>query len=66
MFITSETSHKIKVIKKKQEYQHDLDALNWIDMGQQDIVGMMFAVKQMSIQEGMKRYKDEGKASTMK
>ena len=66
MFMTNETSSKIKVIKKKQEYQHYLDALNWMDVGQYEIVGMMFAAKQMSIQEGMKRYKDEGKASAMK
>ena len=37
-----------------------------MDVGQHDIVAMMFAAKQMSIQEGMKRYKDEGKASAMK
>lgn len=35
-------------------------------MGQDDIVAMIFTTKQTSIQEGMKRHKDEGKSSAMK
>ena len=37
-----------------------------MDVGQDDIVAIMFAKKQMSIQEGMRKYKDEGKSSAMK
>ena len=37
-----------------------------MDVDQDDIVAMMFAMKQMSIQEGMRKYKDEGKSSGMK
>ena len=36
-----------------------------MDVGQHDITAMMFAAKQMSIQEGIKRYKDEGKSPAM-
>ena len=66
IFHTNETTDTIKVIKKKQEYQNYLDAVKWSDVGQRDIIATMFAAKQMSIQEGMKRYKDEGKSSAMK
>jgi hypothetical protein len=37
-----------------------------MDVEQEDITAMMFAAKQTSIQEGMRKYKDEGKASAMK
>ena len=47
MFDTDKVPDKIKVIKKK--YQHYLDALKWMDVGQHDIVAMMFAAKKMSI-----------------
>ena len=37
-----------------------------MDVGQDDIVAMIFATKKMSIEEGMRKYKDEGKSSAMK
>jgi hypothetical protein len=37
----------------KEEQQHYLDAMKWMDVEQEDITAMMFAAKQMSIQEGM-------------
>ena len=37
-----------------------------MNIGQDDIVAMMFATKQMSIQEGMRKYKDKGNSSAMK
>jgi hypothetical protein len=61
-----ESSDKINLITVKEEYQHYTDAIKWMDVNQEDITAMMFAAKQMSIQEGMKKYKDEGKASAMK
>jgi hypothetical protein len=63
---TSESPAKINLIKVKEEQQHYLDAMKWMDVEQEDITAMMFAAKQMSIQEGMKKYKEEGKASAMK
>jgi hypothetical protein len=63
---TDESPNKINLIKVKDEHQHYLDAITWMDVEPHDITGMMFAAKQMSIQEGMKKYKDEGKASAMK
>ena len=54
------------MLNKKEEYNNYLHTLKWMDVGQDDIVAMMFATKQMSIQEGMRKYKDEGKSSTMK
>jgi hypothetical protein len=65
-YSTSESPDKINLITVKEEYQHYLDAITWLDVEQEDITAMMFAAKQMSIQEGMKKYKDEGKASAMK
>ena len=65
-FNSDESPDKINLIKVKEEHQHYLDAITWMDVEQQDITGMMFAAKQMSIQEGMRKYKDEGKASAMK
>jgi hypothetical protein len=50
----------------KEEYQQFIEAVKWMDVEPDDITAMMFAAKQMSIQEGMKKYKDEGKASAMK
>ena len=50
----------------KQEYQHYVEAMKWCDAKQSDIEGMMFAAKQMSIQKGIKDYKEAGKASAMK
>jgi hypothetical protein len=63
---TDESPNKIDLIKAKDEHQHYLDAIKWMDVKPDDITAMMFAAKQMSIQEGMKKYKDEGKASAMK
>ena len=63
---SSESKDKISLVKVKEEYQHYLDAITWMDVEQEDITAMMFAAKQMSIQEGMKKYKEEGKASAMK
>jgi hypothetical protein len=63
---TDESQDKISLVKVKEEYQHYVDAIQWMDVEQEDITAMMFAAKQMSIQEGMKKYKDEGKASAMK
>jgi hypothetical protein len=63
---TSESPDKINLIKVKEEQQHYLDAIKWMDVEQDDVTAMMFAAKQMSIQEGMRKYKDEGKASAMK
>ena len=40
--------------------------MKWLDVDQGDITAMVFATKQMSIQEGMRKYKDEGKDSAMK
>ena len=37
-----------------------------MDVETDDVTAMMFAAKQMSIQQGMKKYKEEGKASAMK
>ena len=45
---------------KKEEYQNCLYTVKWMDVGQDDIVAIMFVTKQMSIQEGMRRYNDEG------
>ena len=58
MLHTDKTTENMKVIKKKEEYQNYLDALTWLDVGQHDNISMMFASKKMSIQEGMKSYKD--------
>ena len=63
---TSESPNKINLIKVKEEHQHYLDAIKWMDVEPNDITAMMFAAKQMSIQQGIKKYKDEGKASAMK
>ena len=63
---TSESPNKINLIKVKEEQQHFVEAIKWMDVEPDDITAMMFAAKQMSIQEGMKKYKDEGKASAMK
>ena len=51
---------------KKEEYQNCIYTVKWMDVGQDDIVAIMFVTKQMSIQEGMRKYKDEGKCSAMK
>ena len=37
-----------------------------MDVGQDDIVAMMVATKNMSIQEGVKKYEDKGKSSAIK
>ena len=50
----------------KDEYQHYVEAMKWCDVEQGDIEGMMFAAKHMSIQKGIKDYKEAGKASAMK
>ncbi|OEU17119.1 hypothetical protein FRACYDRAFT_237529 [Fragilariopsis cylindrus CCMP1102] len=63
---TDESPDKINLIKVKEEQQHYLDAIKWMDIETDDITAMMFAAKQMSIQQGMKKYKEEGKASAMK
>jgi hypothetical protein len=60
------SSDKINLVKVKEEYQHYVETIKWMDVDQGDITAMMFATKQMSIQEGMKKYKDEGKDSAMK
>ena len=39
---------RLKLLKK-EEYQHYLHTLKWMDVGQDNIVAMMFATKQMSI-----------------
>lgn len=56
----------INLIKVKNEYQHFVETMKWLDFEQGDLTAMMFATKQMSIQEGMRKYKDEGKESAMK
>jgi hypothetical protein len=56
----------INLVKVKEEYQHYVETMQWMDVDQGDITGMMFATKQMSIQEGMRKYKEEGKESAMK
>jgi hypothetical protein len=63
---TSESPEKINLIKVKEEQQHYLDAIKWMDVEPDNVTAMMFAAKQMSIQEGMRKYKDEGKASAIK
>jgi hypothetical protein len=65
-FQNDESPDRISLIKVKEEYQHFIDAITWMDVEQNDITAMMFAAKQMSIQEGMRKYKDEGRASAMK
>jgi hypothetical protein len=40
--------------------------MKWLDVDQGDMTAIMFATKQMSIQEGMRKYKEEGKDSAMK
>ena len=37
----------------------------WLDVDQDEITGMMFAAKQMSIQQGVKKYGDDAKHSAM-
>ncbi|OEU11892.1 hypothetical protein FRACYDRAFT_245012 [Fragilariopsis cylindrus CCMP1102] len=63
---TDKSDDSINLVKVKEEYQHYVEAIKWLDVDQGDITGMMFATKQMSIQEGMRKYKDEGKDSAMK
>jgi hypothetical protein len=63
---TSESPDKINLIKVKEEQQHYLDAIKGMDVKQDHVTAMMFAAKQMGIQEGMRKYKDEGKASAIK
>ena len=50
---------KIKSIKNREEYQNFLDILHWMDINQNEISAMMFVTEQMSIQEGMLKYKDK-------
>jgi hypothetical protein len=66
MYKSDESSDSINLLKVKEEHQHYVEAIKWLDVDQGDITAMMFATKQMSIQEGMRKYKDEGKESAMK
>jgi hypothetical protein len=66
MYKSDESQDNINLLKVKDEQQHYVEAMKWLDVDQGDIAAMMFATKQMSIQEGMRKYKDEGKESAMK
>jgi hypothetical protein len=63
---SNEDSDTINLNTVKEEYQHYVETIKWMDVDQGDVTAMMFVTKQMSIQEGMKKYKEEGKESAMK
>ena len=63
---TDKSDTTINLVKVKEEYQHYVESMKWLDVDQGDITAMVFATKQMSIQEGMRKYKDEGKDLAMK
>jgi hypothetical protein len=58
---TSESPDKINLIKVKEEQQHYLNAIKWMDVKPDDVTAMMFAAKQMSIQDGMKNLRMKAK-----
>jgi hypothetical protein len=66
VYDNDKSSDTINLVKVKEEYQHYVETIKWMDVDQGDITAMMFATKQMSIQEGMRKYKEEGKESAMK
>ena len=57
---TDKSDAIINLVKVKEEYQHYVKSMKWLDVDQGDITTMVFATKQMSIQDGMRKYKDEG------
>ena len=62
---TFQSKEKINKIET-EEYQNYLEGMKWCDVQQDDVHGMMFAAKQLSVQRGLKEYKEAGKDSAMK
>lgn len=50
----------------QEEYQLHVDTLQWLELDEDVITGMMFAAKQTSIQQGVKKHGQEAKKSVMK
>ena len=45
---------------------HFVEALQWLEFEQDEITGMMYAAKQMSVREGVRKYGSEGKDSVLR
>lgn len=54
------------MIKAKEEHQNYLEVMKWLDVDQNKITDIMFATKQMSIQQGIRLYNKQGKELAMK
>ena len=48
------------------QYQLYVEAFEWFEFDLKDLSSMVFKAKQMSIQEWIRRYGDDGKESAMK
>ena len=48
-----------------EEYSHYVEALQWLEFKQEEITRMIYAAKQMSVQEGVCKYGSEGKESAL-
>ena len=57
---------KIESFDTDEEYSHYVEALQWLELKQDEITGMMYAAKQMSVQEGVRKYGSEVKESALR
>ena len=57
---------KIESFDTDEQYSHYVEALQWLEFKQDEITGIMYAAKQISVQEGVCKYGSEGKESELR
>ena len=56
----------IESFDSDEKYSHYVEALQWLEFKQEEITGMMYAAKQMSVKEGVCKNGSEGKESALR